>query len=51
VADRIKLQVWSEAQYRWRTVYVLPIMLAVNLIALRQHGFTYRVLPWNYWTS
>lgn len=40
---RIKFQVWSEGQKRWRTVYVLGKQLRENVIALKGYGFKIRV--------
>lgn len=40
---RIKFQVWSESQQRWRTVYVVPDKLRQNVILLSSYGFKSRV--------
>lgn len=40
---RLKLQVWSEKNQKWRTVYVLITMLHENLIHLKAFGFKVRV--------
>ena len=43
VNGRIKFQVWSEGQKRWRTVYVLGKQLRENVIALKGYGFKIRI--------
>lgn len=40
---REKLQVWSEAQGRWKTVYVLADKLMANITLLRAYGIRFRV--------
>jgi hypothetical protein len=42
-APRLKLQVWSDAQQRWRTARVLVTMLHENLIHMKAYGFKVRV--------
>ncbi len=42
-AQRIKLQVWSDVQQRWRSAYCLVTMLHENLILLKAFGITFRV--------
>lgn len=43
MSGRIKFQVWSEDQKRWRTVYVLCKQLPENVIALKGYGFKIRI--------
>jgi hypothetical protein len=40
---RIKFQVWSDGQQRWRTVYVYADKLRDNVILLRSYGLKFRV--------
>lgn len=40
---RIKFQVWSTDQHRWKSCYVLINMLHSNLLMMRAHGFKVRV--------
>lgn len=40
---RIKFQVWSDAQQRWKSCYVLIAKLHSNLLMMRAHGFKVRV--------
>lgn len=42
-AARLKFQVWSDTQKRWRTAYVLVTMLHENLIMMKAHGMKVRV--------
>jgi hypothetical protein len=42
-APRLKLQVWSTTQQRWKTAYCLVTMLHENLIHLKAFGFKVRV--------
>ena len=41
--NRIKFQVWSGTQQRWRTVYVKADMLRPNVILLRAYDMKFRV--------
>jgi hypothetical protein len=41
--DRIKLQVWSVDQQRWRTVYVRKDLLLGNVVLLHTYGFKVRL--------
>lgn len=40
---RIKVQIWSEALQRWKTVYIQSALLHANLMLLRSYGFKFRV--------
>lgn len=42
--NRVKFQVWSERQQRWRTAYVPIPMLHGNLLLMRIHGLKVRVV-------
>lgn len=41
--NRIKFQVWSDDQQRWRTVYVQSDKLRDNVVLLRAYGMKFRV--------
>jgi hypothetical protein len=45
MTGRIKFQVWSETQGRWRTAYCKPELLQQNYRLFTNYGFTVR-----YWT-
>jgi hypothetical protein len=40
---RVKLQVFSEAQQRWKTVYVLYERIVENTMLLRAYGLKWRI--------
>jgi hypothetical protein len=40
---RLKFQVWSDVQQRWKTAHCLITMLHENLIMMKAHGFKVRV--------
>jgi hypothetical protein len=42
-ASRLKFQVWSDAQQRWKMAYCLITMLHENLILMKAFGFKVRV--------
>jgi hypothetical protein len=42
-APRLKFQVWSDAQQRWKTAYCLVTMLHENLIFMKAFGIEVRV--------
>jgi hypothetical protein len=42
-APRMKFQVWSDIQRRWRTAYCLITMLHENLIHMKMFGIKVRV--------
>lgn len=42
-APRVRLQVWSETQQRWRQALCLVTMLHENLIHLKAYGFKVRI--------
>jgi len=42
-AQRLKFQVWSDAQGRWKTAYCLITMLHENLIFMKAFGIKVRV--------
>lgn len=39
---RVKLQVWSEKQGRWRTAYCRHDLIVTNIKLLTKHGFMVR---------
>lgn len=41
--NRIKFQVWSDDQQRWKTAYVRVDMLYANLVLMRSHGLKVRI--------
>ena len=42
-APRLKFQVWSDVQQRWKTAFCLVTMLHENLIMMKAHGLKVRV--------
>ena len=42
-APRLKFQVWSDVQQRWKTAYCLVTTLHENLIMMKAHGLKVRV--------
>jgi hypothetical protein len=42
-APRLKFQVWSDTQQRWRTAHCLITMLHENLILMNARGIKTRV--------
>lgn len=47
--NRIKFQVWSDVQRRWRTAYVHPDKLQDNIEAMCALGYTVRVNDTEYY--
>lgn len=43
--NRIKFQVWSHDQQRWRTAYVKPDLLYANYARFHELGYTVRYFP------
>jgi mannose/fructose/N-acetylgalactosamine-specific phosphotransferase system component IID len=43
VAGRIKFEVWSPEQKRWRVAYVRPELAAINYERMRAMGYLIRM--------
>jgi hypothetical protein len=41
--DRVKFQVWSKAQQRWRTTYCRISMVAQNIARMKLYGIKVRL--------